>query len=280
MAYAYVCESRARSNQGNLPNRGHSKQMVLGWPKKWPGSRLPSSACRGQAGEFPNLLRTPQKRTPNELRVPASPHSASQLIVFLLAYRLRLPVAASMPLPPSPPRCPPRLTACGSLARCCLPGPRSRCRGCPPFNVHPVVIYPPPLRVKSSPSRGPLLSRRSMPLLELAVTQRESHIRGVGEWCPPRRCMVLVRPWRNWPFHRVTLYAVHCSANAARGVKNDVIILAGCQSFRIVLDFRHGDVGTPWPRYSLSSRALQLERKMAISVLLTTSLKRLLEERL
>ena len=32
----------------------------------------------------------------------------------------------------------------------------------------------------------------------------------------------------------VTLYAVHCSASAARGVNGDVIILARCQSFRIV----------------------------------------------
>ena len=46
------------------------------------------------------------------------------------------------------------------------------------------------------------------------------------------------------------------------------------------LDFRRGDVGTPWPRHGLSSRALQLGRKTTISVLLTAFLKRLLEERL
>ena len=34
----------------NLANRGHSTQRVLGWPHKWPGSRLPSSTrCAGEA---------------------------------------------------------------------------------------------------------------------------------------------------------------------------------------------------------------------------------------
>ena len=38
----------------------------------------------------------------------------------------------------------------------------------------------------------------------------------------------------NRPFRKVTFHAMNCSAIAARGDYNDLIILARCQSFRIV----------------------------------------------
>ena len=81
-----------------------------------------------------------------------------------------------------------------------------------------------------------------------------------GEWCS--------EPWRNRPFRREAFfYAVNCSANAARGVYNDVIIMARCQSFRIVwisvaTTLRLLGLGT-----ACRSRALQLERNMTVQYL-------------
>ena len=72
---------------------------------------------------------------------------------------------------------------------------------------------------------------------------------------------------RHRPFRRENLYALYCPAKAARGVYNDVIILARCQSL-VISDIRpfalkflvaYGTV--------CRSQALQLERSMAVQYL-------------
>ena len=78
-------------------------------------------------------------------------------------------------------------------------------------------------------------------------------------WCSDR--------WRNQPFRRVTLYAVYCSANAAWGVYNDVIILTRCQSV-IISDIRPFALKFPMAHgTACRSRALQLKSNMTVQYL-------------
>ena len=59
-----------------------------------------------------------------------------------------------------------------------------------------------------------------------------------GGWCG--------KPWRNWPFRRVTLHAVHCFSQRRSGRYNGVIILTRCQSLTIS-DIRPLALKFQWP---------------------------------
>ena len=80
-----------------------------------------------------------------------------------------------------------------------------------------------------------------------------------GEWYS--------EPWRNWPFRRETLHAVHCPAKGRPGLTGDVIILARCQSL-IISDIRPCALKILMPHgKACRSRALQLERNMTAQYL-------------